>query len=251
MFSHDPETNRLSLVGEGGPPWVADDNDAWNYCVDCWERFFSTGDKSVQHVPFRDKASQANMVISWRDRKRKAEELPDDEIDRPSASQNSQSAELETDAGNVGPGAAEGEESRVVDDEIFQRQEFPDIDEDKQPAIEEEELPGLLPKGPTLEPEEDEEQETFNAPVLLPTERRPTLQEYKAKWASLLEEHSRAIEGGFSTENLCPKPIHQLWNDCAGLMLKHALEVRNAYCRTRRDLQPRSLRALPQIDIAR
>ena len=78
MFSHDPSTNRLSLLGE--PPWIADDNGAWNYCVDCWERFFSTGDKTVQHVPFRDKASQANMVVSWRDRKRKAEELSNDEI---------------------------------------------------------------------------------------------------------------------------------------------------------------------------
>ena len=52
MFAHDPGTNRLSLVGEVGPPWVGNDNDAWNYCVDCWERFFSTGDKAVQPVPF-------------------------------------------------------------------------------------------------------------------------------------------------------------------------------------------------------
>ena len=89
MFAHDPSTNRLSLVGETGPPWIGDDNDAWNYCVDCWERLFSTGDKAAQPIPFRDKASQANMVVSWRDRKRKAEELSDDEIDRPSASQNS------------------------------------------------------------------------------------------------------------------------------------------------------------------
>ena len=52
----------------------------------------------------------------------------------------------------------EGEESRVVDDEIF-RQEFSDSNEAKQPAIEEKAPRGLLPKGPTLEPEEDEEEE--------------------------------------------------------------------------------------------
>ena len=226
MFAHDPGTNRLSLVGEAGPPWIGDDNASWNYCVDCWERFFSTVDKVVRPVPFRDKASQGNMVVSWRDRKRKAEELSDDEIDRPSASQNSQGADPETDAGIAGPGAAEGEESRVVDDEVFQGQEFPDSDEEKQPANEEEAPPGLLPKDPTLEPEEeDEEQETFDAPVVLPTERRPTLQEYKARWAELLQEHSRAVQGGFSTENLCPTPIHQLWQDCAGLTFKHALEL--------------------------
>ena len=69
---------------------------------------------------------------------------------------------------------------------------------------------------------EEAEEETFNdgGQVLLPTERRPTLQEYKAKWAVLLAEPSRAIEGNFSAENRCPKPIHQLWNDCRGLELK-------------------------------
>ena len=250
MFSHDPSTNRLSLLGE--PPWIADDNGAWNYCVDCWERFFSMGEKAVQTIPFRDKASQANMVVSWRDRKRKAEELSHDEIDPP-ASQNSQAAGLEAEPGVAGIGAAaEGDESNVVDDEIFQQhQELPDSDDDKnQPEIGDAEPPNL-PKGPTLEAEEAEE-ETFNdgGQVLLPTERRPTLQEYKAKWASLLAEHSRAIEGNFSADNLCPKPIHQLWNDCGGLMLKRALKVQHACCRTNRCLQPRPLRSFPPIDFA-
>ena len=159
MFSHDPSTNRLSLLGE--PPWIADDNGDWNYCVDCWERFLSTGEKAVQTVPFRDKASQANMVVSWRDRKRKAEELSNDEIDPP-ASQNSQAAGLEAESGVAGIGAAaEGDESNVVDDEIFQQhQELPDSDDDKnQPEIGDAEPPNL-PKGPTLEPEQAEE-ETF------------------------------------------------------------------------------------------
>ena len=161
--------------------------------------------------------------------------MTNDEIE-PSASQG---AGLEASAGDAGLGAAaEGDESNVVDDEIFQQhQELPDSDDDKnQPEIGDAEPP-LLPKGPTLEPEEAEE-ETVNdgGQVLLPTERRPTLQEYKAKWTSLLAEHSRAIEGNFSAENLCPKPIHQLWNDCWGLMLKRALKAQNTCCRTRRCL---------------
>ena len=251
MFAHDPSTNRLSLVGEGGPPWIADGNDAWNYCVDCWESHFSTGDKSVQHVPFRDRASQANMVVSWRERKRKAEELSDDDVDRQAASQNSQGAELEADA-MAGPGAAEGEESRVVDDEIFQQQEFPGSDDEKQPDIGEA-APPHLPQDQALDPDEAAEEElpNDNEQVLLPTEPRPTLQEYKAKWESLLAEHSRSIEGAFSAENLCPKPIHQLWQDCARLMINHVLHMENACCRTRRCLQPRPLRAVPQIDLAR
>jgi len=193
------------------------------------------------------------MVVSWRDRKRKAEELSNDEIDPP-ASQNSQAAGLEAEPGDAGIGAAaEGDESNVVDDEIFQQhQELPDNDDDKnQPEIGDAEPP-LLPKGPTLETEEAEDEETINAngQVLLPTERRPTLQEYKTKWALLLAEHSRAIESNFSAENLCPKPIHQLWNDCRGLMLKRALKAQNACCRTRRCFQPRPLCSFPPIDSA-
>ena len=61
------------------------------------------------------------MVVSWRDRKRKAEELSNDEIDPP-ASQNPQAAGLEAESGVAGIGAAaEGDESNVVDDEIFQQ----------------------------------------------------------------------------------------------------------------------------------
>ena len=42
----------------------------------------------------------------------------------------------------------------------------------------------------------------------------PTLDEYKVKWAFLLEKHSRPNDGGFSRNNLVPEPITQLWQDC-------------------------------------
>ena len=217
MFAHDPSTNRLSLVGDW-PPWIKDDNKDWNYCVDCWERFFSTRDKFVQHVPFRDRASQSNMKISWRERKRRAEELAQDEIDDPQGLQNSQAAEppLE-DEDDVGLGMAEGDEDKVVDDEIFQS-DLLDGDGDPPPAVEE----GKFAERRALSEADEDEEETLGeceGDIVLPTEQRPTLQDYQAKWAALLEEHSRAVAGVFSLTNLCPKPIHQLWQDCLGLMI--------------------------------
>ena len=55
------------------------------------------------------------------------------------------------------------------------------------------------------------------APVL-PTENRPTLQEYQSKWRTKLAQHAREVDGPFSKDNLCPKPVHQLWQDCGRLM---------------------------------
>ena len=72
-------------------------------------------------------------------------------------------------------------------------------------------------------PEEEEEEEdapgddAVAAPVL-PTENRPTLQEYQSKWRTKLAQHAREVDGPFSKDNLCPKPVHQLWQDCGRLM---------------------------------
>ena len=49
---------------------------------------------------------------------------------------------------------------------------------------------------------------------VLPQVSRPSLEEYKEKWARLLAQHSKPVEGGYSIENLVPTPIHQLWQDC-------------------------------------
>ena len=49
-------------------------------------------------------------------------------------------------------------------------------------------------------------------------EQYPTLEEYKARWARLLEQHARPVEGVFSRENLTPQPIHELWQDCPYLL---------------------------------
>ena len=48
---------------------------------------------------------------------------------------------------------------------------------------------------------------------LLP-EERPTVQEYRERWAAKLTFHSRENPGSFSHRNLVPKPDHRLWQDC-------------------------------------
>jgi len=66
VFAHDPETNRLSLIGDVHEPWlrkVHSRNDAhrtWLYCHDCKNRWFGVG-RSKEHITFRDKASQEFM----------------------------------------------------------------------------------------------------------------------------------------------------------------------------------------------
>ena len=47
-----------------------------------------------------------------------------------------------------------------------------------------------------------------------PAEPQPSLEEYRRKWDDLKARHERAIPGDFSPENLCPRPISQLWQDC-------------------------------------
>jgi len=49
---------------------------------------------------------------------------------------------------------------------------------------------------------------------VLPQVSRPSLEEYREKWARLLSQHSKPVEGEYSIGNLVPTPIHQLWGDC-------------------------------------
>ena len=50
-------------------------------------------------------------------------------------------------------------------------------------------------------------------PALIP-EVRPTLEQYMEKWARLLAQHNKKVPGEFSNDNLVPKPIDALWQDC-------------------------------------
>ena len=50
-------------------------------------------------------------------------------------------------------------------------------------------------------------------PVLL-HESRPSIEQYRERWARSLAQHSKPVEGGFSNDNLVPLAIHVLWQDC-------------------------------------
>ena len=50
-------------------------------------------------------------------------------------------------------------------------------------------------------------------PVLL-HESRPSIEQYRERWARSLAQHSKPVEGDFSSGNLVPLPIHVLWADC-------------------------------------
>ena len=60
--------------------------------------------------------------------------------------------------------------------------------------------------------QEDEEQEEANV-VHDPPVRRPSLEEYKIKWAALQEQHSKSVPGDFDRNNLVPCPVPVLWQN--------------------------------------
>ena len=135
------------------------------------------------------------MKPTWRDRKRCHEES---------------AAATEDEAAACVDGAAaldvpDGDEAAAVDDSIFDRETPDDSDAEAQPAT-----PVLLP-APPLEDEEAED-DAVELPEFEPIQR-PSLEEYQAKWAEKLTQHSKRNHGVFSVENLCPCPIPQSWQN--------------------------------------
>lgn len=105
------------------------------------------------------------------------------------------------------PALAEGDLAMVAADAQIFGEESPDLDADLDALVpdtlgEDALLPvvGSLGGGPHTA-ELPEEMEV----------KRPSLEEYKERWASKLEWHSRRTDRPFSAHNLCPSPAHQLW----------------------------------------
>ena len=80
MFEHDEDTKALRLRdSENGCPWISEKPGEWLVCVDCYDRWLSTSERTRWHfVPFRDKASQGNLKPTWNHLKRRHEELERD-----------------------------------------------------------------------------------------------------------------------------------------------------------------------------
>ena len=115
--------------------------------------------------------------------------------------------------------ASQSSMRRPADKEAVETQDEPE----EEPIAEAQPDSGeALPELPLLDEDEAEEDARDDPCDPLADEESPdpvdtkwpTLDEYKVKWASLLEAHSRPNAGGFSRNNLVPEPITQLWQDC-------------------------------------
>ena len=71
--------------------------------------------------------------------------------------------------------------------------------------------PCELPEDPAPMEEEEEVEEAMNPYFPAP---RPSLEEYRTKWAHEEARHARAVPGAFSRDNLVPAPVPLLWQDC-------------------------------------
>jgi len=206
VFEHDPETNRLSIKPGHDPPWrrpntPQGDQCTWQYCTDCHAEWVAPPDNRKKgHTTLRDKASQGMMRPTWRSRQQREEAL----------------AEARQGIGEHGDGAYL--DGAAADDEADADAALPPDSEPESERAREEAAAlerSVLADG---RPDEDGESSCFddNDGVLpaMPPERRPSLQQYEAKWAGLLAKHSKHVDGDFSLGNLVPKPIHELWQDC-------------------------------------
>jgi hypothetical protein len=228
VFAHDPDTNRLCLKPGMPRPWVrpgrgggrggSSQGDAaktqqWLFCLECKSRFQPSGGRVHSHVPFRDRASQAWMKPARRNyvptygraapagpgaegALAEAARSPEqDEPEEPEASQDWALEELGREP-LLEPGDPEVEDFGF-DPPPFGQAVAPPIEEHDDDVEADQEAVAALP------PELPEEFEV-----------RPSLSEYEERWTSLLARNSREVEGEFGPENLVPKPIHQLWQDC-------------------------------------
>ena len=221
-FEHDPATNCLTLKPGQAPPWLRQsekappgDPNIWLYCEDCYTQFIGPADrrKSARGVPFRDKASQCVMKPTWRSQQRREQAG----VEAPAGVA---AAELDFECGRE---EEQEERSDVADGDLG------NVGADDAGAIgEPESEPEAEPPDAKAKPgvgAEDNASEAGSAddgagpaeaalPVLLPQEVRPSLEQYRDKWARLLAQHSKRVEGEFSVWNLVPTPIYELWQDC-------------------------------------
>ena len=213
MFSHDPETNRLSLQEGMAEPWIRpthtripqNDPNTWLYCTDCRQRWFPRkGEKPQAHIPFRDKASQNWLKQTYRRGTEK------EEVDGSEAEPELEPSRLPSPAGSEAA------------DEDHEKQEEDNDEEELAEATEED----WAPEVPTDAPS------------------RPTLEEYQRRWDARKAWHARPVEGAFSRDNLVPRPDPQLWQDCPYVpfdeLKSPEAQSRLSVCRPHSNLEPAS-----------
>ena len=174
------------------------------------------------------RASQSYMVNSWRDRKRRADEISENQTVPLQFTEETIVSDAEHGAAAVlEHGEVEGDSVNVNDQGVSDVLVDDDAD-DRPPA---DELP-ICDLQSEEEEDGDEVEEALQcvAPKTFSALERLTLEEYRAKWETALEVHSRCNTDPFSASNLCPRPLHQLWQDCVSLSFCLPLYLGKCVC---------------------
>ncbi len=229
VFEHDSVTNVLRVKPGKDEPWVKPNTQSFLYCVDCYDRFISPKENNSSFIPFRDKASQSLLRPTWLERKRQIEAAQEEA--RADAAQESQDPRLDhAPVGDELQLSEDPPDERTHDDAIFDFQPRSNDSGIVTPVARDQDDGVATPlatdasgdEGPPLVAGGDDgDDEPPPLDVVLPEAaekvERPTLEQYKAKWAALKEQHSKASAGAFAFDNLVPKPNWRLFQDCRRL----------------------------------
>ena len=207
IFAHDPETNTVALQPGVHEPWLAKCStegaaNTWLYCRDCKQRWFPER-RGQSHIPFRDAASQAFLKPVRRHAGKPVQCAP--ETNGPAPDSLAERAKHD-----------ESDEEHLQVDELPLPDQASEVDDDFKNL----EIPDL-PAAP---------------------QPRPTLVQYKERWGEKLATHTRETPGDFARDNLCPKPVPQLWQDVPHVpfddLKSTEAQSRLSVCRPHSSLEP-------------
>ena len=207
IFKHDPATNRLSLQGDVQEPWLRPAHSQCKDDVNVWLYCTDCKDRYC-----KDPGSRPHSHVPYRDMASKSRLKP---VKQPLPTECKQQ-QVESP-----PGENPGMQMRAPEPPRMQ------------PSV---------PKTEVCESEsEDSVGEIASASASLGPMKRPEIQEYKAKWMKLRDDHERSVPGAFSRKNLIPKPDHRLWQDCPYVPFKELqsdeAQARLSVCRPLSGLQ--------------
>ena len=202
-FAHDATTNRLSLKENVLiEPWLRpphakhkEDKHAWLYCTDCMGSLF----RRRARLPFRDRASQCFMKPQRRGARITTQQNGITISDNSTAR-----VEIQPVSSSLPASATMVNENEKEDDELRETAEL-DV------------------MGWASDNENENPADVANAivdDICMPCEaiERPSLADYKIKWASREAHHARAVPGEFGRDNLVPQPRPRLWQDAPHIL---------------------------------
>ncbi len=177
MFSYDKKTNRLCIKEDRDPPWIRE------FCgsirTDRSKTWLYCPECRDRYCTERGQRNRSH--IPYRDK----------------ASQYNLRPHTRSDEIVEGDPAAQGSNTQPEPEEEPPQEDAP-MEQDSDNEGVDDKLP-LLQEG---------------IPELPAPTTMPTLDAYKKRWEEKLAHHMRASTACFSTKNLVPTPVSQLWQDC-------------------------------------